>query len=229
MVSVWPPHAIAVSGRDVYVAGSTDGRFPGQPQHGGLDGFVARFGPNGSQRSLVQVGSQRDDDINALAASGQDVVAAGTTRGNLFGARHVGGQDAFVTVMDPNGNERWTRLMGGRGDDVALAVAALRGTVYVGGSTEGLRRSVADLDGFIGAFRSSGKPSWRYQIGGTSADAFTSIVARANGVYFAGSTDGQFLYDPAAGGTDALIGKRQDEDLEIAFAVRVERDVAAVG
>ena len=208
--------AIAVDGRDVYVAGSTDGRFPGQQQHGDLDGFVACFGPNGNQRSLVQVGSQRDDQINALAASGQDVVVAGTTSGNLFGSHHVGGQDAFVTVMDRSGNERWTRLLGGRGDDVAFAVAALRGRLYVAGSTEGLRKKVTDLDGFIGAFRSSGKPWWRYQIGGASADTFTSIVARADGVYFAGSTSGQFLYEPTAGGTDAVIGKL-DPDGSVAW------------
>jgi len=199
--------AIAVDGRNVYVAGSTDGRFPRQRHAGGLDAFVARYDASGDRRSLVQFGTPRDDQVNGLATSGDAVFASGTTEGSLFGAERGGMSDAFVTGLTPDGTERWTRQLGGQGEDQGLAVAALGGRVFVAGSTEGLRRRAADLDGFVGAFRTQGAPVWRYQAGGTSADVFTSIVPKANGVYFAGSTSGQFLRDPPLGGIDAIVGK----------------------
>ena len=199
--------AVAVDGRDVYVAGSTDGRFPRQRRGGGLDAFLARYDTRGHRRWLVQFGTRRDDQINGLATSKDAVFAAGTTGGGLFGAERGGMSDAFVTGLTANGEERWTRQVGGRGEDHGLAVAVLRDTLYVAGSTEGLRKDIADLDGFVGAFRIGGTPLWRYQIGGASADVFTSIVPKASGVFFAGSTSGQFLRDPPAGGVDAIVGK----------------------
>ena len=198
--------AIAVSGSDVYVAGSTDGRFPGQDQAGALDAFVARFRANGTQLWLEQFGSRRDDGAAAVAPVGDGVFVAGTTGGRLTPGS--GGQtDAFVMRLDKDGSQRWTRQLGGAGEDGARSVAVQGGTVYVAGSTQGLRKEVADLDGFIAAFEGGGAGIWRYQIGHADAESFTSIVARANGIYFAGWTSGTLLYDEPAGGLDAVIGK----------------------
>jgi Domain of unknown function (DUF1996) len=199
--------AIAVSGSDVYVAGSTDGRFPRQEQGGGLDAFVTRFRANGTQVWLEQFGTKRDDEAAAVTTSGRGVFLAGTTHGRLSPKPPDGPSDAFVMRLDADGLERWTRSLGGAGEDAGLAVATRGVNVFVAGRTQGLHRTVADQDGFIAAVDRTGAPVWGYQIGQTDAESFTSIAARANGIYFAGSTSGTFLSEDPSDGIDAVIGK----------------------
>jgi hypothetical protein len=199
--------AIAVSGPKVYVVGSTDGRFPKQEQGGGLDGFVARFGADGTQVWLEQFGTKRDDEAAAVAATDDGVYLAGTTHGRLSHQRLDGPSDAFVMRLDPDGLERWTRMLGGAGEDGARSLAVGGRTLYVAGSTQGLRKTLADLDGFVAAFDQGGPAMWRYQIGQADEESFTSIVARAKGIYFAGWTSGTFLSDEPSGGLDAVVGK----------------------
>ena len=50
--------AIAVVGSDVYIAGSTTGRFPKQELKGGVDAFVARFDRKGNDLWLEQFGAE---------------------------------------------------------------------------------------------------------------------------------------------------------------------------
>jgi hypothetical protein len=199
--------AIAVSGSDVYVAGSTDGRFPKQEQGGGLDGFVARFDADGTQVWLEQFGTKRDDEAAAVTTTDHDVYLAGSTHGRLSPKPLDGPSDAFVMRLDPDGLERWTRSFGGDGEDAGLAVATRGAKVFLAGRTQGLHRTVADQDGFIAAFDPDGRPTESSQIGHADAESFTSIDARANGVYFAGWTSGTFLYEDPLGGIDALVGK----------------------
>ena len=198
--------AIAVSGTDVYVAGSTDGRFPKQERGGGLDGFVARFDRKGTQIWLQQFGTTRDDGAAAIATGEDGVYVAGSTSGRLAHERR-GPADAFVMRLDTDGAELWTRQLGGPGQDGARSLAVAGGRIYVAGSTQGLRKEVADLDGFVAAFDQDGAGIWSYQIGHADAESFTSIVARANGIYFTGWTSGKFLYDEPSGGLDAVVGK----------------------
>ena len=75
--------AIAVSGTDVYVAGSTDGRFPKQKYAGGRDGFVARFEADGTRAWLHQFGTKRDDEVLAIASTPGSVYLAGASNGRL--------------------------------------------------------------------------------------------------------------------------------------------------
>ena len=201
--------AISVSGTDVYVAGSTDGRFPKQRAKGGTDAFVARFDAGGRLAWLKQFGTHRDDEGAAISASADWIVLAGTTRGPLDRQRLHGPSDAFVMRLDNDGLESWTRLLGGNGEDRGLSVALRAGQVFLAGTTQGLRRTVADQDGFVAGFDGRGRPAWRYPLGASDTDAITSIVPRAEGVYFAGWTSGTFLHEPPAGGVDAVIGKLQ--------------------
>jgi len=198
---------ISVSGTDVFVAGSTDGRFPRQKANGGTDAFVARFTGRGRLAWLKQFGTHRDDEGAAISASGDAIVLAGTTRGPLDRQRLHGPSDAFVMRLTPGGLESWTRLIGGDGEDRGLSVALRTGRVFLAGTTEGLHHTVADQDGFVAGFDRRGRPGWSYPLGRSDTDAITSIVPRAEGVYFAGWTSGTFLDEAPAGGLDAVIGK----------------------
>jgi hypothetical protein len=198
---------ISVSGTDVFVAGSTDGRFPRQRANGGTDAFVARFTGRGRLAWLKQFGTHRDDEAAAISASGDGIVLAGTTRGPLDRQRLDGPSDAFVMRLTPGGLESWTRLIGGDGEDRGLSVALRTGQVFLAGTTEGLHHAVADQDGFVAGFDRRGRPAWSYPLGRSDTDAITSIVPRAEGVYFAGWTSGTFLDEAPAGGLDAVIGK----------------------
>jgi len=198
---------ISVSGTDVFVAGSTDGRFPRQKANGGTDAFVARFTGRGRLAWLKQFGTHRDDEGAAISASGDAIVLAGTTRGPLDRQRLDGPSDAFVMRLTPGGLESWTRVLGGDGEDRGLSVALRTGRVFLAGTTEGLHHTVADQDGFVAGFDRRGRPAWSYALGRADTDAITSIVPRAEGVYFAGWTSGTFLDEAPAGGLDAVIGK----------------------
>jgi hypothetical protein len=199
--------AIAVSGADVYVAGSTDGRFPKQEARGGTDAFVARFGANGRPVWLEQFGTHGDDEGAAIAATADAVYLAGTTGGPLDQHRLDGPSDAFVMRLDTDGLDRWTHLIGGVGDDTAHALSVRGPTIYLAGSTQGLRKTVSDLDGFVVALDLGGAWQWGYQIGHEDDESFDSIEARANGIYFAGWTSGTFLFEEPSGGRDAVVGK----------------------
>jgi len=199
--------AIAVSGSDVYVAGSTDGRFPRQEQHGGLDAFIARFDDRGDLAWVEQFGSPEDDEAAAILATEDGAVLGGTTRGRLFGHRPDGPSDAFLVGVDSDGAERWETLFGGDGEDGGLAVAAYGRELYLAGRTQGLRHTVADQDGFIAAFGPQGMRRWSFPLGEADTDAITSIAARATGVFFTGWTTGTFLHQTPAGGIDVVVGK----------------------
>jgi hypothetical protein len=199
--------AISVSGNDVYVVGSTDGRFPRQKARGGTDVFVARFDPGGRLTWLRQFGTHRDDEGAAVSASADAIFLAGTTRGPLDQQRLDGPSDAFVMRLDINGFPSWTRVFGGDGEDRGLSVAPRKGQVVLAGTTEGLGHTAADQDGFVAGFDRRGRPAWSHPLGALDTDAITSIVPRAEGVYFAGWTSGSFLHEPPAGGFDAVIGK----------------------
>ncbi|HET8527064.1 MAG TPA: DUF1996 domain-containing protein [Actinomycetota bacterium] len=198
--------AVAASGANVYVAGSTDGRFPKQQHHGGLDGFVARFDRRGHMAWVEQFGSPGADEAAAILASEDGAVLGGTTRGRLSGQRPDGPSDAFLVSVNTNGVERWARVFGGDGEDAGLAVAALGNKLYLAGRTQGLGHTVADQDGFVAAFGPGGSPLRSFPLGGAGTDTITSIAARSAGVFFAGSTTGTFLDQAPLGGVDAVIG-----------------------
>jgi Domain of unknown function (DUF1996) len=203
--------AIAVSGTDVYVAGSTDGRFPKQEARGGTDAFVARFGANGRPAWLEQFGTHGDDEGAAIAATADAVYLAGTTGGPLDQQKLDGSSDAFAMRLDRDGLESWTQVFGGDGEDRGLALAVRDGQVVLAGSTQGLRHTVADQDGFVAGFDQRGKTAWSYSLGEADTDAITSIVPRAEGVYFAGWTSGTFLHELPAGGSDGVLGKLRED------------------
>ena len=208
-----------MSGTDVFVAGSTDGRFPRQKANGGTDAFVARFTGRGRLAWLKQFGTHRDDEGAAISAAGCDRRRR-TTRGPLDRQR-LAASDAFVMRLTPGGLESWTRLIGGDGEDRGLSVALRTGQVFLAGTTEGLYHTVADQDGFVAGFDRRGRPAWSYPLGRSDTDAITSI-ARARGVYFRGCT--RHVLDEEPAGVWTRVGKLEWTARTLAQAVRSATD-----
>ncbi len=200
--------AIAVDGDAVYVAGSTDRRFPRQGRAGELDMWVARFDAKGSMRWLRQLGTPRDDEATALAATSSAVFVAGATEGRLLRERRSGGSDAFVVRLDTDGEVRWAHQFGGSGDDRATAIAVRGGVPRIAGSTQGLRGTPGDLDAFVATLTSNGSERWSRELGSLGTDdGATSLVVRARSMFLAGWTAGTFPEQTTAGGLDAFVAK----------------------
>jgi hypothetical protein len=115
------------------------GRFTAQ----GVDGFLARLGPDGAVRWARQLGGKNDDIADALALDPQgNVVVAGSFSERLaIGDGELkadGADDMFVAVFDPEGRRRWAKRMGGVDVDAADGVAVdARGAVAVVGVFNG--------------------------------------------------------------------------------------------
>jgi len=202
--------AISVAGDDVYVAGTTDGRFRRQHPSGGADAWVARFDADGSRIWIRQFGTARDDRATALAATSTGVFVAGATTGRLPRERRFGGSDAFVMRITAPGDTLWTHQMGGGGEDAATAIAVRGGVPYVAGSTQGFGKVPGDLDAFVASLAPSGVERWHRTLGnGSVDDAATSLVVRTRAMFLAGWTAGVLPAQASAGGMDAFVAKLQ--------------------
>ncbi|HEY7745959.1 MAG TPA: SBBP repeat-containing protein, partial [Desulfuromonadales bacterium] len=206
---------------NVYVAGITsedlDGA-GGDPLFGGVDLFLAKFGPAGNLLFTRQLGTVSTDEATGVAVDGVgNVYVAGSTSGDLDGVGGdplFGGVDLFLAKFNPAGNLLFTRQLGTVSTDEATGVAVDGvGNVYVAGSTNG------DLDGaggdpvlggtdfFLAKFDASGNLLFTRQLGTTATDDDARGVAvdGTGNVYVAGSTNGDLDGvggDPVLGGTD---------------------------
>jgi len=199
--------ALAVEDSGVYVAGSTDGRFPKQASAGGLDAFVAKFRPNGRQMWLEQFGTRRTDEAVSIVAAGTGLFISGSTDGRL-GPSRLGGTDAFVGAFSLEGEVRWIQQFGSTGTDRARGLSIGSGSVRVVGSTDGAfpgKRSVGGDDAFIQTYTTEGRRGWARQLGSAGVDVATSVLALSGATYITGLTDGALQGQASFGGSDAFL------------------------
>lgn len=201
--------AIAADARGVTVVGYTEGRLTKERPLGGQDVFVARFDERGRREWIRQIGTARDDRATAVAIGGGGIYLAGTTNGKL-GDRRERGFDAFLARLDRNGEPLWIEQLGTRGAEEVRGLFLRAGTVHVVGWTTGRLAGPyrgGESDGFVAAYDTAGRRLWRRQLGTGGADRVEAVVARANGVFVAGSTGGTLPEQAPAGGLDAFVAK----------------------
>ena len=92
---------VAVDGAgDIYVAGRTDGAFPGQVNFGGEDVYVRKFGRDGQEIWTYQFGSNANDNVRDIMLDGAgNLYLVGLTKGALAGQEHLGLSDAFLIKL----------------------------------------------------------------------------------------------------------------------------------
>jgi len=181
-----------------YAVGMTDGKMPGQANHGGYDAFVRAYRPNGVAAWTRQFGTPGADQASAAAVDTKGrIYVAGTTEGILPGQASHGGADAFVRRYRPNGGIVWTRQFGTGGSDAAWGIAVDRkGRIYVVGSTTGTLGSGPNKGGtdmFVRKYRPNGAVAWTRTFGSAAYDRAASVaVDRKGRIIVAGSTEGAF-------------------------------------
>jgi len=186
-------YGAAVDGKgNVYIAGVTGGRLPGQTRSGGPgDAFVRKYDGSGSEVWTKQFGSPDYDEARSVAVDGKgNVYVAGFTLGAFPGQAYLGEveTDAFVRKYDGSGNEIWTKQFGTSDWDDAQGVAADdEGNVYVAGFTLGALPGQASLGGsspFVRKYDIAGNELWTRQFG--SGHAIGVAVDASGNVYVAG-------------------------------------------
>ena len=202
----------AVPGADgsVLVAGYTRGNLDGAHPSGATDdGFVAALDADGQRTWTLQTGDgSAADRFYAVASDGAGgAYVAGYTGGSFAGTPGAGDKDAVVARVSATGELLWSRQLGGSGEDKGLAVTATADGVWVAGSTSGAMPEQAHaggLDGWAALLTDAGELTWLDQVGTSSTDQVTGLVARPDGsVVAVGHTAGD-LGTPSRGENDVL-------------------------
>jgi hypothetical protein len=208
----------AVDG-SIYIAGSTDGAFPGHTNAGSSDAFIRKYDAQGNELWTRQFGTFAPDGINGAVATIFGVYVVGTTSGTLPGQTGTGA-DTFVRKYDVHGNELWTHQFAASGGAVyGLGIDAIPGDgVYIAGTTYGDLVGGPpsnDGDAFLRKYDTAGNELWTRQFGTASIDSGISVAATLGGVYVAGGTYGVFPGETLGGTEDAFVRKYDAQGNEL--------------
>lgn len=159
-VAVGPAGATVVAGHTIGILGET--------AYGGPDVFVRQLTSIGDVDWTLQFGTAEEESAMSVDVDlSGNVVVGGYTRGSMQGA-NAGSYDAYVTLIDSNGEQRWTRQFGTDAMDVVSGVAfGHDGQVYVVGFTNGdlASTSAGQRDGFLRKYDTEGNVVWMVQFG----------------------------------------------------------------
>jgi hypothetical protein len=195
----------------IYVIGQTEGTLPGQHSAGGLDAFIRKYDPAGTEVWTRQFGGAGADVAAGVAVDNAgNVLVVGTTSSSLAEHGQSKSFDAFVRRYDEAGNEGWTRQFGTAGGDNARDVNVDQGNrLLVTGSTEGAlpgQVSGEGYDAFVASFDTDGRTLWIRQFGSTGDDFGVAVAADATGnVFVVGSAGEAFSGRPEPGGRTAFL------------------------
>ncbi len=244
------PFGIAVdSAGSAYVTGSTESHdypttanaFQRSYTVTVQDGFVTKLDPTGSTLAystyLGGSGADNYGESIAVDASGDAFVTGATddatfpTTPGAFQATYQGGQDGFVTKVNPTGTGLiYSTYLGGTGSDLPFGIAVdSSGEAYVTGSTQSANfPTTADAfqttysggtqDGFVSRLDPGGTTlSYSTYLAGAGADNWGQSIAvdGAGDAFIAGGTDvatfpstpGAFQGTYHGGGNDGFVAE----------------------
>ncbi|MGB3410852.1 MAG: hypothetical protein WBA45_06600 [Microthrixaceae bacterium] len=203
-----------------YMSGATDGFYPGAEDPagqglGGGDALAFRSSLGGGTSWIRQFGTQSADSALGVCVVGSEGFYVGWTEGDLSGQSR-GGRDAWISLIDASGIQRWITQFGSAGDDEFHAVAnagdAARGTmqlIAVGSSTgdvdsEGPALNSGRSDAIAASFAPDGSTLWSRQFGSGLDDSATGVVVDGSTIYVTGTTSSSV---PTAEGTGGVEGQ----------------------
>jgi hypothetical protein len=249
--------AIAVdSSGAAYVTGSTASRdFPTTPgafetsPQGNVDAFVTKLNPAGTglAYSTLLGGSDSDegagiavDSAGAAHVTGSTLSTDLPTTAGAFDTAENGGEDAFVTKLNPAGTGlAYSTFLGGSSNDFGLGFAIdSAGAAYVTGvtisadfpTTVGAFDTTLDgsaADGFVTKLSQAGsRLAYSTYLGGTSGDAGFGVAVDSTGAaYVTGETlstnfpTTASAFDTSLGGArDAFVAKLGPTGTRLAYS-----------
>lgn len=99
--------------------------------YGGNDVYIVRTNSSGKMLWSRVVGGPGDDVAFSITrGTGDDIIVAGQT--NSFGA---GGYDIYLIKLGKNGDTKWTKTIGGAGNEFAKGIVNSSNTYYIAGGT----------------------------------------------------------------------------------------------
>ncbi len=108
----------------VYVCGTANDTFDGQPLIGGEDLFLSAFDAQGSSCWSRLWGSTANDGATRVVCSSGNVVrVTGYTSGAFDGQAHVGGEDLCMSMFTSTGTRPWSCIWGSTADDGGKNIA----------------------------------------------------------------------------------------------------------
>ena len=168
------------------------------------DAFVVKLSPHGQHVWSTYLGGTDSDVGNGVAVDGLgNVLVTGYTfsPGWVSGGwdtSHNGGQDAFVTKLDHQGEHLWTTYLGAGGWDAGFSIAVdsagsalLTGETYHSGWVSGGwdTSDNGKQDAFVAKLSPQGEHLWSTCLGGAMNDNARGITVDDSGnVLMAGST-----------------------------------------
>ncbi len=219
--------AISGDANGLYIAGKTEGFFPGQLNTGSNGAFVRKYDLNGNEGWTRQFGTLLAywpplEWATGISVDATGIYVAGTMSKSPLGPGGTPDFDAYVRKYDVSGNEVWTRLFGTLATDFAFGVSSGPTGVYVVGETNGTlpgqsRISAGDeRDAFVRKYDVNGNEAWTHQIGtlGPSYEQATAVDANG-GIYVAGYIHGALSAQASAGLYDAFVRKYDASGTEI--------------
>ncbi len=123
---------------NLYLAGSTSGGLGGFSNIGGLDCFLMKFSSDGILLWTYQWGTEKDEEIYALASVlDGEIYAVGYANAPFDGAPHRGKRDILISRFSSDGEPRGHHLYGTSADEAALAARSSPPYLVIAGGTSG--------------------------------------------------------------------------------------------
>ena len=159
------------------------------------------------------VGGSKAEYVFGLCELGDGFVVAGWSNSSGFG-----GYDILVVGLDSEGIVRWSKSIGGEGDDVAFGVCEADDGIVVAGYTLSFGGS---SDIFLVKVSRSGEFEWMKTIGGIGVESAWCVRRAPDGFVLSGAAG-------SANGSDALLLKLSlNGDIMVSDALRGPGDEVA--
>lgn len=168
----------AAPGGGWFVAGSTASTLAGD-----TNAWLVKLGADGRFVWEKKYGGDRNDDILAMAATGDGgVILAGKTESS-----GAGKEDALLLRVAADGRHLWSKTSGGPETDTAAAVAVTHdGGFIIAGGTDSF--GGGNTDGRLVRFDKNGAELWSRAFGGKDWDTLASVRQTADNGFIAAGT-----------------------------------------
>ncbi len=143
---------------------------------GGYDFYLAGFTSSGNLLWTRTVGGTGDDYGQSIVVLNDgSLIGVGYT--SSFGA---GGEDIFIVKLDTLGNVKWTKTIGGGGNERAWEIITLSdGNLLIVGQSNSY--GAGGTDGYVVKIDTSGTILWTRTVGGASNDYLRAGEEKSNG------------------------------------------------